>query len=306
MSLPAPWDFYFRAFRSPGSPRAPAGYHYEAKLRIASAGLSPASTAASLAALWIPRPSGLSLLYYPGLPPSAYAGSPDACTSQFLPHRYWPSGRGNKPLATPVTPLQSASCGGSFRRLVRSLSLRPSWLLAPWADQTREAQCPPGHPGLLHPGFQVAGSPRTPAGYDYEAKLRISSAGLSPASTAASLAAPPPGNRHSSQGSWPVRLRGREALQKQRYGTSDNIALQGNRSGHCVPRQSETPESSSPFSSPALTVPSLSPGPISKIWWLLSVGTVVLGSDAGAIAVTPLDCKKSVRSLRPSPTSWYS
>ena len=160
-----------------------------AKLRIASAGLSPASTAASLAA---PRPSGLSLLYYPGLPPSAYAGSPDACTSQFLPHRYWPSGRGNKPLATPVTPLQSASCGGSFRRLVRSLSLRPSWLLAPWADQTREAQCPPGHPGLLHPGFQVAGSPRTPAGYDYEAKLRISSAGLTPASTAASLAALPP------------------------------------------------------------------------------------------------------------------
>ena len=50
MSLLAPWDFYFRAFRSPGSPRAPAGYHYEAKLRIASAGLSPASTAASLAA----------------------------------------------------------------------------------------------------------------------------------------------------------------------------------------------------------------------------------------------------------------
>ncbi len=50
MSLPAPWGFYFRAFRSPGSPRAPAGYHYEAKLRIASAGLSPASTAASLAA----------------------------------------------------------------------------------------------------------------------------------------------------------------------------------------------------------------------------------------------------------------
>ena len=29
MSLLAPWDFYFRAFRSPGSPRAPAGYHYE-------------------------------------------------------------------------------------------------------------------------------------------------------------------------------------------------------------------------------------------------------------------------------------
>ena len=73
--------------------------------------------------------------------------------------------------------------------MIRSLSLRPSWLFAPWADQTREAQCPPGHPGLLRPGFQVAGSPRAPAGYHYEAKLRIASAGLSPASTAASLAA---------------------------------------------------------------------------------------------------------------------
>ena len=44
----------------------------------------------------------------------------------------------------------------------------------------------------LHPGFQVTGSPRVPAGYHYDAKLRIASAGLAPASTAASLAAPPP------------------------------------------------------------------------------------------------------------------
>ena len=43
----------------------------------------------------------------------------------------------------------------------------------------------------LLPGFQVSGSPRMPAGYRYDAKLRIASAGLSPASTAASLAAPP-------------------------------------------------------------------------------------------------------------------
>ena len=43
----------------------------------------------------------------------------------------------------------------------------------------------------LLPGFQVSGSPRIPAGYHYDAKLRIASAGLSPASTAASLAAPP-------------------------------------------------------------------------------------------------------------------
>ena len=47
-------------------------------------------------------------------------------------------------------------------------------------------------PGLLLPGFQVAGSPHAPAGYNYGAKLRIAPAGLSPASTATSLAAPLP------------------------------------------------------------------------------------------------------------------
>ena len=40
----------------------------------------------------LPTPSGLSPLYCPRLPPSASAGSPDACTS-VLPHRHWPSGR---------------------------------------------------------------------------------------------------------------------------------------------------------------------------------------------------------------------
>ncbi len=49
---------------------------------------------------------------------------------------------------------------------------------------------PASLPGLLLPGFQVTRSPHMPAGYGYNAKLRIASAGLSPASTAASLAAP--------------------------------------------------------------------------------------------------------------------
>ena len=47
-----------------------------------------------------PRPSGLSLLYFPELPPSAFAGSPDTCAS-VLPHRHWPSDKGGKSLATP-------------------------------------------------------------------------------------------------------------------------------------------------------------------------------------------------------------
>ena len=44
----------------------------------------------------------------------------------------------------------------------------------------------------LLPGFQVTGSPRVPAGYHYGVKLRITPAGLSPASATASLAAPHP------------------------------------------------------------------------------------------------------------------
>ena len=51
----------------------------------------------------LPRPSGLSLLYFPELPPSASAGSSNTCAS-VLPYRHWPSGRYGKPLATPRCP----------------------------------------------------------------------------------------------------------------------------------------------------------------------------------------------------------
>ena len=171
-------------FQVPGSPHVPAGYHYGTKLRIVPAGLSPASTSASLAA----PPSGLSLLDCPGLPPSASAGSPVRASQFFC------TGTGHRVEATNPwhsnNPLEPASCGRLFRRLVRSLSLRPSCLLASRAGQTWGKL--PGHPRLLLPGLQATGSPRMPAGYHYDAKLRIASAGLSPASTAASLAALPP------------------------------------------------------------------------------------------------------------------
>ena len=66
-----------------------------------------------------PRPSGLSLLYFPGLPPSASAGSPDTCAS-VLPYQHWPSGRGKIPLTTPITPqisfVRDADFDGSFVR----------------------------------------------------------------------------------------------------------------------------------------------------------------------------------------------
>jgi hypothetical protein len=119
-----------------------------------------------------------------------YAGSPGACSS-VLPHRHWPSGR-KETLGNSNYPANQLHAGSPFRRLIRSLSLRPYSLLAPRADQTQAEPSPLRLPGLLLPGFQVTGSPRAPAGYDYGAKLRIAPAGLSPASTAASLAAPLP------------------------------------------------------------------------------------------------------------------
>ena len=76
-----------------------------------------------------------------------------------LPHRHWPSNRGKKLLASPNTPLESASCGNQFRRLIRSLWLRPSWLLAPCADPTEVVLRPLGRLGLLLPGFQPSGYP---------------------------------------------------------------------------------------------------------------------------------------------------
>ncbi len=80
--------------------------------------------------------------------------------------------------------------GAVFRRPVRSLSLRPSWLLAPGLMRSDNILLP-FLPGLSHPGFQVAGTPRTPAGYNYGVIQNTTPAGLSPASTAACLAALP-------------------------------------------------------------------------------------------------------------------
>ena len=97
---------------------------------------------------------------------------------------------GERPLAAPFIPQISFMQEVHFRRLIRSLSLRLYSLLAPRADQTKAARWPLRPPGLLLPGFQVAGSPLASAEYDYDAKLRIAPTGLSPASTAASLAAP--------------------------------------------------------------------------------------------------------------------
>ena len=165
-------------------------------------------------------PSGLSLRYFRVLPPSIRR-EPRCVRLSFF-HTGTGHRIGGTPLATPSTPQISFTRESLFRRFIRSLSLRPYSLLASQADRTRAAQRPLCTPRLLRPGFQIAGSPRTSAGYDYGAKLRIAPAGLSPASTAASLVAPlPPGSHrlHWHQLTWhtlhrlpPGRRHGRACL----------------------------------------------------------------------------------------------
>src|SRR5262249_46925821 len=74
-------------------------------------------------------------LYSPGLPSAASAGSLVRVPPFFRTsagHRV--EGRNPWHLQCSRNQLRA---GTQFRRLVRSLSLRPSWLLASWADQTK-------------------------------------------------------------------------------------------------------------------------------------------------------------------------
>jgi len=63
-------------------------------------------------------------------------------------------------------------------------------LLASWSDQNRKAQCPPSPHKAFTSGLPVQRVTSQTAEYHYSAILGIAPAGLSPASTAASLAAP--------------------------------------------------------------------------------------------------------------------
>ena len=83
-----------------------------------------------------------------------------------------------KPLAAPITPQisfmqESFSTLDPFTLVTALLFARPTGLTRPAG-----LYVPAGPLGLLLPGFQVARSPRAPAGYHYEAKLRNASAGL--------------------------------------------------------------------------------------------------------------------------------
>ncbi len=98
-----------------------------------------------------------------------------------------------RPLASSNTPASRIPCGERFfdASYGRSLSLRPSRLFASLSDRTRGTSSSQPTEAFTSP-LPDAGSPRHPWGYDYDAKLRIAPAGLPPASSAASLAAPAP------------------------------------------------------------------------------------------------------------------
>src|SRR5262249_6097492 len=138
----------------------------------------------------VSTPSGLSPRYSPGLPPPASAGSlrrahPHSSVSALAIEER------EQTLGTSNAPTHQLHVGTLLRRLVRSLSLRPSWLLASWADRTREGFLPQPSLGLYVRAFSSRVTPRT-AGYDYGAKWGIAPTGLPPVSTVASLAALPP------------------------------------------------------------------------------------------------------------------
>ena len=130
-------------------------------------------------------PSGLSLLYCPGLPPSIRRVT--RCVRFSVPSAL---GSGHRiqatPLAAPITPQISSMRGPIFGASSVRFRYGPPVCSPPELTGPAGRPCKP--PGAFTSG--LTRSPRMPAGYHYDAKLRIASAGLSPASTATSLAAP--------------------------------------------------------------------------------------------------------------------
>ena len=109
-----------------------------------------------------------------------------------LPYQHWPSGRGKKPLASPITPQISFMRDALFDVLFVRFRYGPSVCSPPVLTRPEELNVSPAFRGFYVRASSHRGTPIT-AGYHYGATLGTAPAGLSPASTAASLAALPPG-----------------------------------------------------------------------------------------------------------------
>jgi len=97
------------------------------------------------------------------------------------------------PLASTHYPHKSASMQGmSFRRFGQLFAFATALRFArpPTDLDQRWTVSHPTYKGFYFPAYNRRRIAPLPAGYDYGAKLRIAPAGLSPASSAASLAAP--------------------------------------------------------------------------------------------------------------------
>jgi hypothetical protein len=78
------------------------------------------------------------------------------------PHASAPAlaiGEREETLGISNAPADQLHAGTQCRRLVRSLSLRPSWLLAAWADQTERLNLLSALLRLVRPGFQPLSHP---------------------------------------------------------------------------------------------------------------------------------------------------
>ena len=108
-----------------------------------------------------------------------------------LPYQHWPLGRGKKPLAAPIIPPISFTRGPDFDGSFVRFCYGPPGCSPPGLIEPRGLTSSQPSSGFYVRAFSPWVTPRT-AGYNYGAKWGIAPAGLPPASTAVSLAAPPP------------------------------------------------------------------------------------------------------------------
>jgi len=123
-----------------------------------------------------------------GMPSSTTAGNPLAVCAQFLRQRHWPS-PGLERLGTPKKPHHPLQMGRTFAASPVRYSLRPAKLLATLADLTGYFSQPTV---AFTSRLSTGRSPFPSLDITTVATEQVPPAGLSPAGTSASIAAPSP------------------------------------------------------------------------------------------------------------------